>query len=227
MLAVFACPPTLSKLESKILSMCRLNSISYVENGPDYYAGQNLASIGNVTRCNLLVSKAFLNNAGHSQVDSWIGWHVKGANLMFLGWTMYRCLSSKSVLDTWVSCSWGTLNFSFSQILYLCLSFPSLVQFSSVQSLSRVQLFVSSWTAAPPGLPVNHQLPESTQTHVHCVGDAIQPSHPLLSPSPPDLNPSQFQGLFKWLSSPHQVAKVLEFQLQHQSFQWTPRTDLL
>ena len=152
MLAVFACPPTLSKLESKILSMCRLNSISYVENGPDYYAGQNLASIGNVTRCNLLVSKAFLNNAGHSQVDSWIGWHVKGANLMFLGWTMYRCLSSKSVLDTWVSCSWGTLNFSFSQILYLCLSFPSLVQFSSVQSLSRV-LFATPGTAARQASP--------------------------------------------------------------------------
>ena len=78
-----------------------------------------------------------------------------------------------------------------------------------------------------PGLPVHHQLPESTQTHVHCVGDPIQPSHPLLSPSPPAFNLSQHQGLFKWVSSVHQVAKVLEFQLQHQSFQWTPRTDLL
>ena len=78
-----------------------------------------------------------------------------------------------------------------------------------------------------PGLPVHHQLPEYTQTHVHWVGDAIQPSHPLLSPSPPALNLSQHQGLFKWVSSSHQVAKVLEFQLQHQSFQWTPRTDLL
>ena len=77
-----------------------------------------------------------------------------------------------------------------------------------------------------PGLPVHHQLPGFTQTHVHCVGDAIQPSHPLSSPSPPALNLSQHQGLFKWVSSPHQVAKVLEFQLQHQSFQWTPRTDL-
>ena len=74
-----------------------------------------------------------------------------------------------------------------------------------------------------PGLPVHHQLPESTQTHVHCVGDAIQPSHPLSSPSPPAFNLSQNQGLFKWVSSPHQVAQVLEFQLQHQSFQWTPR----
>ena len=78
-----------------------------------------------------------------------------------------------------------------------------------------------------PGLPARHQLPESTQTHVYWIGDAIQPSHPLLSPSPPALNLSQHQGLFKWVSSSYQVAKVLEFQLQHQSFQWTPRTDLL
>ena len=78
-----------------------------------------------------------------------------------------------------------------------------------------------------PGLPVHHQLPESTQTHVHWVGDVIQPSHPPSSPSPPALNLSQHQGLFQWVSSSHQVAKVLEFQLQHQSFQWIPRTDLL
>ena len=73
----------------------------------------------------------------------------------------------------------------------------------------------------------HHQLPESTQTYVHWVSDAIQPSHPLSSPSPPAFNLSQHQGLFKWVSSLHQVAKVLEFQLQYQSFQWTPRTDLL
>ena len=78
-----------------------------------------------------------------------------------------------------------------------------------------------------PGLPIHHQLPEFTQTHVHWVGDAIQPSHPLSSPSPPALNLSQHQGLSKWISSSHQVANILEFQLQRQSFQWTPRTDLL
>ena len=77
-----------------------------------------------------------------------------------------------------------------------------------------------------PGLPVHHQLPESTQTHVHWVSDAIQPSHPLSSPSPLALNLSQHQDLFKWVSSSHQEAKVLEFQLQHQSFQWTPKIDL-
>ena len=75
-----------------------------------------------------------------------------------------------------------------------------------------------------PGLPVHHQLLEFTETHFHRVSDAIQPSHPLLSPSPPDPNPSQPQDLFQWVSSSHEVAKVLEFQLQHQSFQWTLRT---
>ena len=78
-----------------------------------------------------------------------------------------------------------------------------------------------------PGLPVHHQLLEFTQIHVRWVGDAIQPSHPLLSPSPPAPNPSQHQDLFQWVNSLHEVAKVLEFQLQHQSYQWTPRTDLL
>ena len=69
-----------------------------------------------------------------------------------------------------------------------------------------------------PSLPVHHQLPELTQTLVHWVSDAIQPSHPLLSPSPPALNLSQHQGLLKWVSPLHQVAKVLELQLQYQSF---------
>ena len=78
-----------------------------------------------------------------------------------------------------------------------------------------------------PGLPVHHQLLEFTQTHVHQVGDTIQPSHPLSPPSPPAPSSSQNQGLFHWVNSSHEVAKVLEFQLQHQSFQWTPRTDLL
>ena len=78
-----------------------------------------------------------------------------------------------------------------------------------------------------PGLPVHHQLLEFTQTHVHWVGDAIQLPHPLSSPFPPAFNLSQHQGLFKWVSSSHQVAKVLEFQIQHRSFQWTFRTDFL
>ena len=100
------------------------------------------------------------------------------------------------------------------------------IRFSSVQSLSRVRL-CDPMNRSTPGLPVYHQLPESTQTHVHRVGDAIQPSQPLSSPSPPAPNPSQHQGLFQWVNSSHDVAKVLEFQLQRQSLQWTPRTDLL
>ena len=78
-----------------------------------------------------------------------------------------------------------------------------------------------------PGLPVHHHLPEFTQTHVHRVSDAIQPSHAWSSPSPPAPNPSQHQSLFQWVSSLHEVAKVLEFQLQHHSFQRNPRVDLL
>ena len=77
-----------------------------------------------------------------------------------------------------------------------------------------------------PGLPVHHQVPWVTQTHVHWVGDTIHPSHPLTSPSPPALNRFQQQDAFKWASSSDQVTKVLEFQLQ-QSFQWTLRTDFL
>ena len=70
------------------------------------------------------------------------------------------------------------------------------------------------------GIPVHHQHPESTQTHVHWIGDAIQPSQPLSSPSPPPSNLSEHQGLFYWVSSSNHVAQVLEYQLQHESFQW-------
>ena len=77
------------------------------------------------------------------------------------------------------------------------------------------------------GFFVHHQLPELGQTHVHQFGDAIQPSHPLSFPSSPAFNLSQHQGLFQWVSSSHQVAKLLKFQLQHQSFQWILRTNFL
>ena len=99
------------------------------------------------------------------------------------------------------------------------------VQFSSVTQLCPT--LCDTMNHSMPGLPVHHHLPEFTQTHVHRVGDAIQPSHPLSSPSPPAPNPSKRQGLFQWVNSSHQVSKVLEFQLQHQSFQWSPRTDFL
>ena len=99
---------------------------------------------------------------------------------------------------------------------------------SSVQFRHSVVSY-SSWPmyCSNPDLPVHHQLPKITQIHLHWISDSNQPSHPLSSPSPPAFNFSQHLGLFKWVSSLHQVAKVLEFQLQHQSFQWTHRTDLL
>ena len=85
---------------------------------------------------------------------------------------------------------------------------------------------VTPMDSSTPGLPVYHQLLKLTQTHVHQVSDAIQPSHPLSSPSPPAFNLSQHQGISQGVSS-HQVAKALELQLQHQSFQWIFRTDFL
>ena len=88
---------------------------------------------------------------------------------------------------------------------------PCSVQFNSVAQ--SCPALCDSMNHSTPGLPVHHHLPEFTQTHVHRVGDAIQPSHPLSSPSPPAPNPSQHQGLFKWVNSSHEVAKVLEFQL--------------
>ena len=130
------------------------------------------------------------------------------------------------ITPSWLSGSWRS--FLYSSSVYSCHLFlisSASVQFSSVtQSCPTI---CGPMNHSTPGLPVHHQLLEFTQTHVHWVGDAIQPSHPLLSPSPPVLSLSQHQRLFKWVSSSHQVAKVLEFQLQHPSFQWTPRTDLL
>ena len=108
-------------------------------------------------------------------------------------------------------CRWYTILY-ISQFSSFCQSCPTLY---------------GPMDCSMPGFLVHWQLLEFTQIHVHCVSDAIQPSHPLSFPSPPAFNPSQHQGLFKWGSSLHQIAKVLEFQLQHQSFQWIFRTDFL
>ena len=108
------------------------------------------------------------------------------------------------------------------QVIFLRLLFFifSSVQFSSVAQSCLTHC--DPMNRSTPGLPVHHQLLEFTQTHVHQVGDAIKSSHPLSSPSPPAPNPSQHQGLFQWVNSSHEVAKVLEFQLQHQSFLLLP-----
>ena len=120
---------------------------------------------------------------------------------------IFHCLCVPVYLSTHpLKTSWLLPGFQFSSVAQLC---PTLCD---------------PMNPSMPGLPVYHQLPGFTQTRAYGVGDAIQPSHPLLSPFPPAPNPSQHQSLFQWVNSSHEVAKVLEFQLQHQSFQWTPRT---
>ena len=104
---------------------------------------------------------------------------------------------------------------------FLCFRF--FAQFSSVAQLCLT--LYDPMKCSPPGFPVHHQLMEPSQTHVHWVGDVVQPSHPLSSPSPPALNLYQHQGLIQWVSSWHQGAKVSELWLQHQPFQWIFRTD--
>ena len=178
---------------------------------------------------------------GLYQGMEWLG-HIVSVYLIFerswqffLQWLCHFTYSS-TLYES--SCSWrssqtlGILSRKNCDVLHRIQNFPIVsknlskthsVQFSSVTQLCLI--LCNTMDRSTAGLPVHHQLPEFTQTHVHCVSDAIQPSHPLSSPSPPALNLSQH--LFQWVSSSHQVAKVLEFQLQHQSFQWRLRTDLL
>ena len=123
---------------------------------------------------------------------------------------------------TWVSCVFCITGGFFTLSHPGNSSWMIRLQFSSVaQSCPTLH---DPMNRSTPGLPVHHQLPEFTQTHVHRVSDTIQPSHPLLSPSPAS-NPSQHQGLFQWVNSSHEMSKVLEFQLQHH-FQRNPRADL-
>ena len=138
-------------------------------------------------------------------------WTIPGKILIFI-------LCKKII--TWVNsllCLWFFLNKPFDFVrkgkadILNNSWYNSSVRFSSVaQSCPTLRDPMNRNT---PGLPVPHQLPEFTQTQVHWVGDAIQPSHPLSSPSPPVPNPSQHQSLFQWVNSSHEVAKILEFQL--------------
>ena len=113
------------------------------------------------------------------------------------------------------------LMFSFMHWLFSYFLF----QFSSVAQ--SCPTLCDPMDCSMPGFPVHHGLPEFTQTHVHQISDDIQPSHPLPSPSPPASTLSQYHGHFQRVSYSHQVAKVLEFQLQHQSDQYIFRTDFL
>ena len=125
--------------------------------------------------------------------------------------------------------NWTELNASLWIVcFFLRLLLPSPICLQSVSSVAQsCPTLCDPMDCSMPGFPVHPQLLKLAQTHVHQVGDASQPSHPLSSPSLPAFNLSQHQGLFKGVSSSHEVAKVLEFQLQHQSFQWIFKTDFL
>ena len=128
--------------------------------------------------------------------------NMKSFPLFFLCLFLYQYSKSwsQSVLNT--HAPWFHL---------FCSNFKIQPQFSSVTQLCPT--LCDPMNCSTPGLPVHHQLPEFTQTHIHRGSDAIQPSHPLSSPSPPARNPSQHQSLFQWVNSSHDVAKVLELQL--------------
>ena len=133
---------------------------------------------------------------------------------------------SRARLSHWTELNWTDFTVWKIARYFPCCFFS--VQFSSVQWLSRARLFTTPWIAArQASLSITISWSSLRLTSiVHRVSDAIQPSHPGSSPSPPDPNLSH-QSLFQWVNSSHEVAKVLEFQLQHHSFQWTPRADLL
>ena len=133
----------------------------------------------------------------------------------------YSCLENPTDREAWrarvhrVAQSWTWLKWLPMHTLHILLVYlgsrESFLQFSSVTQ--SCPTLCDPMNRSTPGLPVRHQLPEFSQTHVHRVSDANQPSHPLSSPSPPAPNPSQHQSLFQWVNSSHEVAKVLEFQL--------------
>ena len=171
-----------------------------------------------------LFKSCFVEVAPHADDLLMYWWGKKWSPILFLCYlwnvpsTAYlwcHCLSKKYVLTQITNIF---LLYFPPEILYLSFQFSSVGQ--------SCPTLCNPMNLSTPGLPVHHQLPQFTQTHAHRVGDAIQPSHPWSSPSPAP-NPSQHQGLFQRVNSSYEVAKVLEFQLQDQSFQGTPRTDLL
>ena len=137
----------------------------------------------------------------------WMAGHWKWSHLKTLDW---KCSQLKSLENNVKLNQQSPLHTELILLILLIMA----CLWVSVSSVS--QSYLTLWdlmNCSKPGLPDHHQLPELTQTHVHWVGDVIQPSHPLLSPSPLAISLSQHQGLFKWVSSSHQVAKVLQFQL--------------
>ena len=132
------------------------------------------------------------------------------------------CKPIKTDKNTHPSFHWGRKNFKFASVPFIVKVMVRKTQFSSVTQSCLT--LCNATDCSTPGFPVHHQLPQLVQTHVSWVGDAIQPSHPLLSPA---LNLSLHQSLFQWISSLHQMAKALELQLRHLSFQRILRTSFL
>ena len=123
-----------------------------------------------------------------------------------------QCYISFKGLAKWLSCVY-ILHYIILLYYLIYVIFQILFPYQIRSVAQLCPTLCDPMNCSTPGFPVHHQLPEFTQTHVHPVSDAIQPSHPLSSPSPPAPNPSQHQSLFQWVNSSHEVAKVLEFQL--------------
>ena len=179
---------------------------------------------------------AYPFSSGSSQLRNWTGVSCT-ADIFFTSWVtreidyilFYIILEIFDNSHPWFLKHWEYIFFVY-HVLFSRMQMENMKSYED-QISSVIQSYLTlcnPMDCSMPGLPVHHQHLEFTQTHVHSIGDAIiQPSHPLFSPSPPAFNFPQHQGLFKWVSSSHQVTKVLDFQLQHQSFQWIFRTDLL
>ena len=194
--------------------------------GLDYF----LSHVGEIFNYNFFKNSlsAFLFSSSSGITITWIFMHL------ILSKLTQRSLRLSSILFNLfpLFCSSGVIStiLPSSSFIHSSASLISVIDSLSVQFSSAAQSCPSLcdlMDCSTLGFPVHRQLLDFIQTRVHWVSDAIQPSHPLASPSPPAFNLSQHQGLFKWVSSSHQVAKVLVLQLQHQSFQWTPRADLL
>ena len=137
------------------------------------------------------------------QTIGMVGWRIEGLRPESQKRKLRDELSQSAVCEMWIIRP-------FKEESVLSTSISSVRIRSVTQSCPTLG---DPMNCSTPGLPVHHQLPEFTQTHVHRVSDAIQPSHPLASPSPPAPNPSQHQSLFQWVNSSHEAAKGLEFQL--------------
>ena len=163
--------------------------------------------------------------------DSTTPWTTGILQATILEWVAFPCSRGSSQPRNWIPVSHtvgSCFFFFFNQLSHQ--GSPPILQAVSLPAVQFshccVWLSATPWTAARQA-PLCITNSRSLLKLMFRAGDAIQLCHPLSPPSPPAPNPSQHQGLFKWVSSLHQVVKVLEFQLQHQSFQWTPRTDLL